>query len=103
MATWGCGEGNGPGDAVAAPAAAALVASLYASAVLRGRRRRPAGRIMNHTEEKKEKLRVLSVSVVETLWLRPAQRSIAPDQVSVITKLSASVVQEHEPPESLNQ
>jgi hypothetical protein len=48
--------------------------------------------------EDREKLRVLCVSVVENLWLRPAQRRIAPDQVSVIIKLSASVVQEHAPP-----
>jgi hypothetical protein len=41
--------------ALPSPAAAALLASLYASAVLRGRRRQPVGRITNHTEGKKRK------------------------------------------------
>ena len=42
-----------------APAAPTLLVSVYASAVLGARRRRPAGSITNHTEEKKEKLRAL--------------------------------------------
>jgi hypothetical protein len=39
---------SAPRGAALPPSAATLIASVYSSAVLRGRRRRPAGRITNH-------------------------------------------------------